>query len=126
MQGDGPPVVSFDLKALADPRLPKDSQLFDCSYQVRGETAKFRIELKKGTVDRDVFTVVFAEGKFIAVPGSENSALLEDLKKALEAKRLPLSTGRLPELPFSAVVLGQNESRSPEGAYSDNPPGDCS
>ena len=124
MQEEEPPVVSFDLKAVADPRLPKNSQLFECSYQARGKTAKFRIELKEGTVNRDVITTVSAEGKFIAVSGSDNSALLRDLKRASDGKHLPTSPVRLPELPFAAVVLGQNESRSPDGAYSDNPRGD--
>jgi hypothetical protein len=72
----------------------------------------------------DVVPIAAAEGKFLAVAGSENSALLEDLMKTLEAKRLPTPGTREAELAFDAAVLGEKQSRSSAGGYSDNPPGD--
>jgi hypothetical protein len=65
-----------------------------------------------------------AEGKFVAVAGSDNSVLLEDLKKALDAKHIPKKSLRAKELLFDAVVLGEKQSRDPSGSYSSNPAGD--
>ncbi|HEY6253436.1 MAG TPA: hypothetical protein VI685_26055 [Candidatus Angelobacter sp.] len=64
------------------------------------------------------------EGKFLAVAGSDNSVLLEDLKKALDAKHMPSHTPRIPELAFDAVVLGQKQSRDASGGFSSKPVGD--
>lgn len=124
IERDAPPSLSFDLKLLQDPQRPADIQLFDCTYQAQGRTAKFRIEFKYGSIHRDIISIQTAEGRFISVAGSDNTALLQDLKTALEAKRVPATSGRVSELPFSAVVLGDKQSRSAEGSYSDNPPGD--
>jgi len=65
-----------------------------------------------------------AEGKFLAVAGSNDAMLLEDLKRILEAKQPVKNASKIPELAFDAVVLGQKQSRLPSGSYSNNPPGD--
>ena len=64
------------------------------------------------------------EGRFLAVAGSDNSALLEDLKKALDAQHIPSRSSRIPELAFDAVVLGEKQSRGSSGGYSSEPAGD--
>jgi hypothetical protein len=78
---------------------------------------------QNGPVSGDV-PMPWAEGKFIAVPGSDKGALLEDLKKALEAKHLPTGPQQIVELPLDAAVLTEKQSRSPAGGFSNNPPGD--
>src|SRR5579859_2985824 len=84
-----PPSVLFDIHNAKEVLLP-DVELYDCTFQSRGTTAKFRLELQqKSALTGDGFPVARAQGRFIAVPGSDNSALLEDLAKTLEAKRVP-------------------------------------
>ena len=65
-----------------------------------------------------------AEGRFIAVEGSDNSLLLVDLKKALDAKNIPQRTSRVKEIAFDAVLLGDHQSRDEAGGFHDNPSGD--
>ena len=120
---EGPPTVLFDIKTADDVVLP-NVELYDCSYQSRGRTAKFRLQLRQNhPLSGEVLPLAAAEGKFLAVPNSDNSALLEDLMKALDAKQLPQPGPRLAELAFDAVVLGERQSRSSAGGYSANPPG---
>jgi hypothetical protein len=116
--------VMFDLKPSSDLPASAHSQLYDCTYQARGKSAKFRLQFgQKGLISDDP-PVASGEGKFLAVKGSDNSALLEDLKKALDATRVPTNSQRIAELAFDAVILGQKQSRSPDGSFSENPPGD--
>ena len=56
--------------------------------------------------------------------GSENSVLLEDLKKALDAKEFPQKVSRIKELPFNAAIIGEQQSRDAAGGYSNRPKGD--
>ena len=65
-----------------------------------------------------------AECKFLAVAGSDEAVLLEDLQKTLEAKQSVKNFTKIPDLAFDAVVLGQRKSRYPSGGFSSNPPGD--
>jgi hypothetical protein len=123
VQMPAPLTVLFDIRASLDPVLP-NVEIYDCVYEARVKTAKFRLQLRQGHPVSGKITTAAAEGKFLAVAGSENSALLEDLMKALEAKRLPAHAPRAPELAFDAAVLGEKQSRSSAGDYSDNPPGD--
>jgi hypothetical protein len=119
-----PPSVLFNIQRAKEVVHP-NVELYDCSYQSRGTTAKFRLELQqKDALTGDGFPVARAQGRFIAVPGSDNSELLEDLTKALEAKRVPSEVPRQIELAFDAAVLGERQSRNSGGGYSDNPPGD--
>jgi hypothetical protein len=120
------PTVMFNLKAVAIPAAGPDTQLYDCTYSEGGKAAKFRLQLTLGSPYKDVpkgISLISAEGKFIAVPGSDNSVLIRDLMTALEAKRSPLNVRRASELPFDAVVLGQNDSRGPDGGLFGKPPG---
>src|SRR5262245_60398316 len=117
---DEPGSVLFDLKPLSE----GDRRSFDCIYQARGKTARFRIEIKQREPMPGTILMAADEGKFLAVQGSDNSALLQDLKKALDAKQIPTDSRRVKELPFDAVVLGENQSRGPSGGFSSSPPGD--
>ena len=124
IQEDMPSAVQFDLKPVSVPPSSPGAELFDCAFTSRGQTAKFRLEIKQGAASADQFPMAPAEGRFIAVPGSINKVLLEELKKALDAKHAPINSRRVSELAFTAVVLGQKQSRSLEGGYSDKPLGD--
>ncbi|MBZ5704805.1 MAG: hypothetical protein LAN63_05585 [Acidobacteriia bacterium] len=45
------------------------------------------------------------------------------MKKALQAKRLPKNVQAVDALPFDYAILGENQTRSPNGGYSDKPKG---
>ncbi|PYX93194.1 MAG: hypothetical protein DMG67_04875 [Acidobacteria bacterium] len=123
-QGDEPPTVVFEMRPSNNLDMSAPFQLYDCTYQARGKTAKFRLELKQKLLGLGGIPSASVEGKFIAVTGSDNSALLEDLKKALDAKQIPTNPARVTELPFDAILLDEKLSRSPARTFSDNPPGD--
>jgi hypothetical protein len=119
-----PPAVLFDIKLSSDPADAAHFQSYDCTYQARGKTAKFRISFKEVHPVSGGFPKAFMKGEFLSVAGSDNSALLQDLKVALDAKKLPRKSPRTPALFFSATVLGENQSRSPSGGFTDKPTGD--
>jgi hypothetical protein len=124
LQVDDTPSLVFDIKRSLESSGPDNSQIYDCTYRARGRTAKFRIQFVQGTAYGGEISLVSAEGKFLAVSGSDDTVLLEDLKSVLEAKMPPKNSPRVRELAFDAVVLGQRQSRSPSGSFSDKPPGD--
>jgi len=124
VQDDEPPVVTFDMTPAKTESEPAGGQLYDCTYVAGGKTAKFRFEFKQTRTTSGEIRFALGEGKFRAVAGSDNSVLLQDLKKALEAKHLPSRSPRIPELPFDAVVLAKNQSHDPSGGFSSKPPGD--
>jgi hypothetical protein len=118
-----PPTVIFDMKMVSG-TVSQNGELYDCRYEARGKIAKFRLEFRQdGPPKGKDPPIAAAEGKFIAVPGSENSVLMEDLSKALEATHPVLTGKRQAELAFDAVVLGENQSLSPNSGYTNNPPG---
>jgi hypothetical protein len=117
------PAVMFRITSSNDVTLP-NVQIYDCVYNARGKTARFRLQLRQDRPASGAIPMAPAEGKFIAVGASENTALIEDLKKALEAKRLPKESGRITELAFDAMVIGERQSRRPAGGYSNKPRGD--
>ena len=124
MQQEEPPTVLFDIKSVDALNGSGDSQLYECTYSMGGKTARFRLQFhQKGPMSGEI-PMASAEGKFLAVPGSDNSVLMEDLKKALEAKEISKAHSRIAELSFDAVILGQRQSRNAAGGYSDEPPGD--
>src|SRR5262249_12842937 len=90
----------------------------------KGRIARFRLQFKQGhTVDDEPIPIATGEGKFLVVPSSDNSALLADLRKALQATKVPSPSSRMAELPFSAVIFGDKMSRNADGSYSAKPPG---
>lgn len=94
------------------------------NYTSSGRTTVFRIELGPlKPMNEKEFSMFSGHGKFIHVPGSDRTALLPDLARVLQAKKIPISTTRLDILPFDYVILGQNQSRSADGAFGDSPKG---
>ena len=96
------------------------------TYASQGKTARFRIELGPAQgPDKPAgnTNIKFGKGRFVAEPGSDASALLADLKKALEAKTLPAKVQRSSTLPFAYAILGENNSQASGGGFNENPPG---
>lgn len=119
MQPGEPPTVLFDINPVPAPAT--DIHLYDCTYEARGQTARFRLSYRQTSPIAGQFPVGSAEGSFLSVSGSENSVLLEDLKEALEAKEFPRKVSRIKELPFNAAILGEQQSRDASGGYSNRP-----
>jgi hypothetical protein len=120
-----PPTVVFDLSPSSGQAGSPNAKLYDCTYLARGKTAKFQLQLILGTpLKMEAKSAEVTDGKIISVSGSENASLMEDLKVALEAKRIPTRVKRRATLPFDLVVLGERQSRDSEGGYSSKPPGD--
>jgi len=96
------------------------------SHSAKGKTANFRIELEapKRLEDNEAkpFDIHNGQGRFIAEPGSDASALLSDLKNVLEAKTLP-EVQRAGTLPFTFVSFGSHQSQAPAGGFNADPPG---
>ena len=124
MHGDEPTSVLFDLTPSTSSTEASGFRSYDCSYPAKGRIARFRLQFKQGhTIQDEPIPVATGEGKFVAVPSSDNSALLADLRRALQASQVPSHSSRIAELPFSAVVFGEKMSRNADGSYSAKPPG---
>jgi len=118
-----PGAVAFDIKSLPS----KEGYEWLATYSAQGKTARFRIELGKAQGARDeeskTFDIKSGTGRFVAQPGSDASALLNELKIALEAKSLPGRVRRVNALPFTFVTFGSNQSQAPDGGFFSKPPG---
>jgi|GEM_PF-2089498 hypothetical protein len=117
-----PPTVIFDLRVSADRPDVGNAVLYDCTYRARGKTAKFRIQFGHGPLQGEI-PMAFGEGKFISVAGSDNGAMIEDLKLALGAKRIPEKVKRVKEVSFAMAVLGERQTRNSGGGSSSKPVG---
>ena len=122
--GDELPVVMFDMHPSKSASTPPDARLYDCVYEKAGKIARFRLEFKQNGPLAGEIPVARGEGRFLAVPDSDNAVLLQDLRKALDAQHLPEKSPRAAGLAFDAVVLGEKQSRDSSGGYSSNPAGD--
>jgi hypothetical protein len=101
------------------------AQLWDCSYSSRGRTAKFQLELEAApSSDRsEPLPIAFGKGAFLAVPGSDASSLIQDLRKPLQANAPPLAMHRVPKLAFTYASFGDHMSQATDGGFAANPPG---
>ena len=120
---DEPPPVVFEIKRNDGIAQASGVEYYECKYQAHERVAKFGLQFKKGPMEGKP-AMAGVEGKFVAIAGSEDSVLLPDLAKALQAKKIPRNSIRIPELPFDGMVLGEAESRNFHGGYSENPKGD--
>jgi hypothetical protein len=116
--------VGFNIEPLQS---GSSAQQWLATYNSQGKTARFRIELGKTRASESKepvgFDTEFGEGKFIAEPGSDASVLLADLKKALQAKTLPIQVQKVASLPFTFVTFGHNQSQASGGGFTPKPPG---
>lgn len=110
--------LSFDLLG-PEPEEHSDATMFHAIYRAEGKVARFDFELNIKPPSADGLQF----GRFIAVLGSDSSVFVRNLKKPLEAKKLPANTQRASELPFAFVVLGNDMSHSADGAMSTEPRG---
>jgi len=119
-----PSSIGFDIEPLQGDRTV---HRWLATYTSQGKTAKFGIDLStsKPLDDKESrdFDVESGNGRFIAEPGSDASVLLADLKKALEAKTLPLKFERVRNLPFQFVSFGKHWSQASGGGFHAKPPG---
>ncbi len=119
-----PSSVGFDIEPQQGGRT---AHRWLATYTSQGKTAKFGIDLSasKPLDDKQLrdFDIESGNGRFIAEPGSDASVLLADLKKALEAKTLPLKVERVRNLPFQFVSLGKHQSQAFGGGFNAKPPG---
>jgi hypothetical protein len=113
--------LMFSLRP-ADGTSSDNVKRYQAAYVGDGKTARFDIELTMARPSGQIL-VAFTKGKFIAVPNSDASSLLAALQKTLQAKSLPSNTVRVSELPFSAALLGDHVSHSPNGGFAVKPPG---
>jgi hypothetical protein len=113
--------LMFSLRPVEGPS-SENVKRYQASYVAEGKTARFDIELTMARPSGQI-PVAFTKGKFIAVPNSDASSLLVALLKTLQAKNLPSNTVRVAELPFSAALLGDHVSHSPNGGFAVKPPG---
>jgi hypothetical protein len=113
--------LMFSLRPVEGPS-SENVKRYQASYVAEGKTARFDIELTMARPSGQI-PVAFTKGKFIAVPNSDASSLLVALQKTLQAKNLPSNTVRVAELPFSAALLGDHVSHSPNGGFAVKPPG---
>lgn len=117
----------FDIRSTRLSSSAAHAEAYDCSYTARQKVAHFRLELVYGNFSTDPqshSSFAYGNGRFDPAPDSDNSTLLEDLKTALEAKTIRAKHGRIRELPFDLVVLGNNETRDSSGGFSRQPKGD--
>jgi len=91
------------------------------------ETAKFTFEIStsKPMEREDGVNLEMSSGTgaLLPEPGSDGSAMLAALQKALEAKHLPRKVKRAERLPFEYVVLGDHNSQVEGGGFSAKTPG---
>jgi len=90
-----------------------------------GKTTRFGIELGAATgADSQSSQISSGQGKFLSEVGSDPIPLLTSLKKALQAKQMPAHVQKVDVLPFEFALLGENQTRSSNGSFSDKPRGD--
>jgi hypothetical protein len=115
--------VGFDLEPVKSGNGPTQ---WLATYASQGKTARFRIELgpaQGSDKPARITNIKSGKGRFMAEPGSDASVLLADLKKALEARKLPAKVQRSSTLPFTYAILGENHSQASGGGFNENPPG---
>lgn len=113
--------VGLDILPLQD---TEDLVAWMAAYTDEGRTTRFRIEFGPRTASDDKGSPVsVGQGRFLAEKDSDPIPLLESLKKTLQAKRLPAKVQKVDVLAFDYVVLGENQTRSADGRFSDKPAG---
>lgn len=111
--------VSFDVKLMSGPADLKQPTLWLATHKSKGRVATFRVELSAaaGKPSGGSIPFTFGNGRFLPEPGSDSAELMQALKKALQAKALPVKPKRVKELPFEFVVLGIGGHREPDGSF---------
>lgn len=116
--------VAFELEPIPG---GNGSTLWMAVYSAKGKTARFMIEFGPtklaDAVQGSNFAIKSGSGRFVSVAGSDDSALLQDLKVALEAKAIPSKVHRASSILFTFVILGEQNSQETGGGFNDRPLG---
>ena len=119
-----PNSVEFDISPLP---VNDQSRQWLATYSGQNKTAKFRLVLGSpvpmNSEKHTGMKMSSGSGAILAVPDSDSSAMLAALAKALEAEHIPAHVQRASRLPFTYVILGENNSRAGGGGFSEKPPG---
>ena len=94
------------------------------TYTAQNKTAKFMIVIGPSSEEGKSVKLSLGSGAIQAVADSDASSMLIALAKALEAKHVPAHVQRALQLPFTYVILGENDSQASEGGFSAKPGGD--
>lgn len=108
--------LSFELQG---PERRGNASLYHATYRAEGKVARFDFELDSKPPSADGLGF----GRFIAVPGSDSSVLLRNLKTTLAAKKQPATGARVSDLPFAFVLIGNDLSHADDGGMSPEPRG---
>jgi hypothetical protein len=113
--------VGFDLEPLQS---GDGSRQWIGIYNSPGRIARFRIDFGAAESAPGNSGLKSGEGTLIPEPGSDSSALLLDLQKALQARTAPKAPPTKTSIPFTYVSLGENLSqKTGGGGFGANPPG---
>ncbi len=117
--------VAFDITPVPS---AANSRQWIAKYTKGGKTVLFRIFLEDSTPPPGKkiphsFVIGLGNGRIEAEPGSDDTILLVDLKKALEASELPEHVHKEKSLPFTYVVFGEDQSQVPGGGFQSHPAG---
>lgn len=113
-----PGSVGFDVKLANGPADLGQPTVWLATHKSKGHLAVFRVELKAATrFSGGSFPVGLGKGRFLAEHGSDSTALIQALKNALQAKKLPAKPKRAAELPFEYAVLGRGDHRKTDGSF---------
>jgi hypothetical protein len=109
--------VGFDVTLESRPSDPQKPTRWLATYKSGSHTAQFRIELDspQQSASTKPVGVSFGKGRFVAIAGSDNSVLMVELKKALEAKTLPTRTTRADSVQFTYAIIGGDLYRQADG-----------
>ncbi len=116
-----PGAVGFDIFPLAG---SDTSQNWLAAYTDVGRSTKFRIELGPAAALEDkIGSISVGRGNLLPETDSDPMPFLQSLKIALQAKNLPTKIEKVDALPFDYMILGQNQTRSPDDSFRGTPKG---
>ncbi len=92
------------------------------TYSDGTTTTKFEVEFKQAASASNNL-LASGKGQFLSVADSNPTALLDALKEALQARHRPTHAQKIDALPFEYALLGDKQSRSPDGGFRSNPQG---
>jgi len=116
-----PGAVGFDIFPLGG---SDSSQNWLAAYTDEGRSTKFRVELGPAAPLEDkAGAISVGRGQLLPETDSDPMPFLQSLKTALQAKRLPTKIEKVDALPFDYMILGQNQTRSPDDSFRGTPKG---
>jgi hypothetical protein len=92
------------------------------TYSDGTTTTKFQIEFNH-TTSAGNNLLASGKGRFVSLAGSDPTPLLDALQEAMEARHRPKSAKKVDALPFEYVLIGDHQTRLPDGSFSSNPKG---